>query len=107
MDETLSLHLRRPQLAASGLRLTLLRCGIEDVAADPGSGEAGYGFLTAFVELSLGAQTQTVEILSPIRLVPSPPVVFAGHRVSFVSSAGEYSKDPVVVVRVERAETPR
>lgn len=102
VEELLSLHRSRAQTSQSGLRVTLQSFTIEDVVADPQSGLPGYGVLIATLELSAAGASQTVEIVSPVTPHPAQPVTFGAYRVSFVSSAAEYSKDPVIVVRVER-----
>ena len=105
-DEQIALHLRQPQLAIAGRRLTLASLVVEDVAPDPGSGGSDYGVVIAQLELSAGSKTETVELVSPVLLHPEKPVAFGVQRASFVSSASEHEKDPVVVVRVERIGSP-
>lgn len=98
----MSLRLRQPQTLAHGLGVTLEGFVVEDVAADPNSGAAAYGMLVAKVALTDGPRKQVVEITSPNGQQAATPAIFGPYRVSYVSSSGEYSRDPVIVVRVER-----
>ncbi len=98
----IALHLRQPQTLPGGLGVSLQRFEIEEVAADPHSGAPAYGLLVAKLELSDGGRKEIVEIVSPVGQAAAKTVQFGSYRVAYAASSAEHSRDPVVVVRVER-----